>query len=85
MDSSISEAYKKRLTKAHVMFENFASWGGYRPYPASRELLAAFLAWLEMTGKLSDVMICLAAVAREHKMKDLEDLTKGGSTCFLVE
>ncbi|CAG8579700.1 16104_t:CDS:1, partial [Dentiscutata erythropus] len=76
MDSSIGEAYKKRLVMARIVFENFANWEGYEPYPASRELLAAFLAWLESTGRLSELTVCLAAIAREHKLRDLEDPTK---------
>ncbi|CAG8451067.1 26275_t:CDS:2 [Dentiscutata erythropus] len=59
MDSSISEAYRKRLEKAQAMFVEFACWVGLSSYLASDELVAAFLAWLELFGKLSEIPICL--------------------------
>ncbi|CAG8774486.1 26279_t:CDS:1, partial [Dentiscutata erythropus] len=85
MNSSISEVYKKHLFKARNVFEDFAGWMGCRPYLASRELLVDFFTWLKVTGRLSELSTCLAAVAREYKMRDFEDPTKGSSICFLVE
>ncbi|CAG8722304.1 19133_t:CDS:2 [Dentiscutata erythropus] len=31
------------------------------------------------------MLICLAAIAREHKMRNLDDPTKGGSVRLIVE
>ncbi|CAG8686147.1 20839_t:CDS:2 [Dentiscutata erythropus] len=41
---------------------------GFSPYSASRELLAAFLAWLEASSRVAEILICLAAVARKYKL-----------------
>ncbi|CAG8760826.1 20095_t:CDS:1, partial [Dentiscutata erythropus] len=64
------------LEKAQEVFVGFALWLGLPPYPASNELLAAFLAWLELSKRVSEMPICLAAIAREHKLRGLVDPTK---------
>ncbi|CAG8819469.1 4763_t:CDS:1, partial [Dentiscutata erythropus] len=67
------------------VYNNFAHWVGLAPYPASREILSAFLAWLELSGRAAEMQVCLAAIAREHKVRGFEDPTKGSSVRLVVE
>ncbi|CAG8711890.1 23926_t:CDS:1, partial [Dentiscutata erythropus] len=85
IDNSISKEYKRRLLKAWKVFDSFAHWVGLAPYLASRELLVAFLAWMELLDRSTEIQACLAVVAREHKVKGFKDPTKGSSVCLVVE
>ncbi|CAG8691764.1 4125_t:CDS:1, partial [Dentiscutata erythropus] len=76
IDSLISLVYKKRLEKAQGVFENFVAWAGFLPYPASRKLLVAFFAWLEVLGRITEMTICLAVVAKKYKFRNFENSIK---------
>ncbi|CAG8538989.1 20956_t:CDS:2 [Dentiscutata erythropus] len=71
MGNSICEVYKRHLEKALEVFIGFTCWMGLPLYPASNELLVAFLAWLELSKRTSEMPTCLAAIAREYKVIDV--------------
>ncbi|CAG8498484.1 3505_t:CDS:10, partial [Scutellospora calospora] len=79
-ESSAAGLVQKLLERAEYLMDT-----GFVPYPASRKLLAAFLVWLEVSGRISEMPTCLAAVAREHKLRNLMDLMKGSSIHLIVE
>ncbi|CAG8703448.1 24727_t:CDS:2 [Dentiscutata erythropus] len=85
MGNSICVLYSKRLEKVQRVFVNFAHWVGLHPYPASNELLAAFLAWLELSKRVAEMPTCLTAIARGHKVRGLVDSTKGSQIRLIVE
>ncbi|CAG8553798.1 6828_t:CDS:1, partial [Dentiscutata erythropus] len=84
-NKSISEEYRRRLAKAQGVFNVSLVGLGVPPYPASSELLVAFLAWLELSKKTAEIAMYLAAVAREHKVRGFEDSTKSNLVRFVVE
>ncbi|CAG8749805.1 19122_t:CDS:2 [Dentiscutata erythropus] len=71
LEGGASRLVEELLNRANV---SLIGWG--RPYPATNELLAAFLAWLNLSKRVSEIPTCLAAIAREHKVRGLVDPTK---------
>ncbi|CAG8792550.1 10625_t:CDS:1, partial [Dentiscutata erythropus] len=67
------------------MFEEFAIGISFSPYPVSKEFLVAFLAWLEVSSRITEMSICLAAVTRKHKVRNLKNPIKSDSVCLIIE
>ncbi|CAG8708812.1 21563_t:CDS:2, partial [Dentiscutata erythropus] len=57
-ESCVARLVRDLLGRAKHLMDSSVS---FPSYPASRKLLAAFLAWLEASGRVSEMAICLAA------------------------
>ncbi|CAG8813001.1 45462_t:CDS:2, partial [Gigaspora margarita] len=74
--NSVSEAYNKRLEKAWKVFLGFATKTNSSPLAASGFTVLAFVAWMEMLGRVSELAGCLASISRAHKIQGWCDPTK---------
>ncbi|CAG8712982.1 27419_t:CDS:2, partial [Dentiscutata erythropus] len=81
---SISKAYRKRLDRAWKTFLEFSVEVNHMPLPALFSTVMAFLAWLEMSGRVSELTGCLSVVSRAHKVLNLHDPTKDSSVLYVV-
>ncbi|CAG8842904.1 30352_t:CDS:2, partial [Gigaspora margarita] len=58
------------------MFVEFAKQTRCKPLPASDMIVTTFLAWLDIARRSTEMLGCLAAIAKMHKLKGFHDPTK---------
>ncbi|CAG8669268.1 9202_t:CDS:2, partial [Gigaspora margarita] len=69
IECSISELYRKRLEKAWRVIIQFVAEVNHMVLPASTSTVMAFVAWLKMSGRASELPGYLASILRAYKIK----------------
>jgi integrase len=70
-----AESTNKRYSDVWKEFCSFASWAQQVALPASEDLILAFLAWYELSGRAASVKVVKSAIRAAHVDKRLLDPT----------